>query len=40
VNTLNPRLKETRPIQVIEKNLKQIRSMTARPRIRRWRWKR
>jgi hypothetical protein len=31
VNTLNPRLKETRPIQVIEKNLKQIRGMTARP---------
>jgi hypothetical protein len=31
VNTLNPRLKETRPIKVIEKNLKQIRSMTARP---------
>ena len=30
-NTLNPRLKETRPIQVIEKNLKQIRSMIARP---------
>ena len=31
LNTLNPRLKQTRPIQVIEKNLKQIRSMTARP---------
>lgn len=31
VNTLNPRLKETRPIKVIDKNLKQIRSMTARP---------
>jgi hypothetical protein len=30
-NTLNPRLKETRPIQVIEKNLTQIRSMIARP---------
>ena len=31
VNTLNPRLKQTRAFQVIEKNLKQIRSMITRP---------
>jgi len=31
VNTLNPRLKQTRAMQVIEKNLQQIRTLTARP---------
>ncbi len=31
VNTLNPRLKSTRPVQLIERNLKQIRAMTTRP---------
>ncbi len=30
-NTLNPTLKKTRPIQIIEKNLKDIRAMTTRP---------
>ena len=31
VKTLNPRLKSTRPIQIIERDLKQIRTMTTRP---------
>ena len=31
VGTLNPRLKSTRPIQIIDRNLKQIRTMTTRP---------
>ena len=31
VKTLNPRLKSTRPIQIIERNLNQIRTMTTRP---------
>ena len=31
VGTLNPRLKTMRPIQIIERNLKQIRTMTTRP---------
>ena len=31
VNTLNPRLKTMRPFQVIDRNLKQIRTMTTRP---------
>ena len=30
-NTLNPNLKKTRPILIIDKNLKQIRTMTNRP---------
>ena len=31
VGTLNPRLKTLRPFQIIERNLKQIRTMTTRP---------
>ena len=31
VNTLNPKLKAMRPFQIIERNLKQIRTMTTRP---------